>query len=259
MSTSSFHTGAEVRQACRTGNWTRPTAGLAPGFAQANLVILPRDWAFDFLLFCQRNRKPCPLLEVTDPGQFEPAIARGADLRTDLPRYRVWKDGTLVDEPHSITPLWREDFVSFLIGCSFTFDAALVQAGIPVRHCMLERNVSMYRTTVECAAAGRLSGPLVVSMRPLKPADALRAIEISGRFTQSHGTPVHMGDPAILGIADLAHPDYGDSVPVETDEIPVFWACGVTPQAALVRSAPPLAITHAPGCMFLSDITGSES
>jgi len=240
---NSYLTGFDVRTACRAGQWTGPTAGFAPGFAQANLVILPRDWAWDFLLFCQRNPKPCPLLDVTDPGVTAPAVAPGADLRTDLPRYRVWRD----------------DLVSFLIGCSFTFEAALVHAGIPVRHLQRGSNVPMYRTSIPCVSAGRFSGPLVVSMRPLLPAHAIRAIEISGRFTQSHGTPVHLGDPAPLGILDLQCPDYGDAVPVEPGELPVFWACGVTPQAALAHAAPPLAITHAPGCMFLTDRLESEA
>ena len=253
MSQSRFATGAEVRQACRGGLWTGPTAGLAPGYAQAKLVILPREWAFDFLLFCQRNPQPCPLIAVSEPGSWRPSVAPGADLRTDLPRYRVWRDGQLVDEPTSIENLWRDDLVSFLIGCSFTFEAALQRAGISVRHIELGGNVPMFRTNIACQPAGRFSGPLVVSMRPMKPADAIRAIEISSHFTASHGTPIHIGFPEQIGIADLSRPDYGDSVPVAADELPVFWACGVTPQAALLESKPPFAITHAPGCMFLTD------
>lgn len=249
-----FKTGKELRQACRDGRWTEPTAGQAPGYAQANLVILPKDWAFDFLRFCQRNPRPCPLIDVTDPGNWQPSVAPDADLRTDLPRYRVWRHGELVDEPAAIDEIWQDDFVSFLIGCSFTFEAALVQAGLPVRHLELGRNVSMYRTNIPCQPAGRFSGPMVVSMRPFKPADAIRSIEISGRFTESHGTPVHIGDPLQIGIADLSRPDYGDAVPVNENELPVFWACGVTPQAALQQARPPIAITHAPGCMFLTDV-----
>lgn len=249
-----YMTGLELRRACRTGDWTGPTAGLAPGFAQANLVILPREWAFDFLLFCQRNPRPCPLIAVTETGQWQTPAARDADLRTDLPRYRVWRDGELIEEPTSINHLWREDLVSFLIGCSFTFEAALQEAGVPVRHIELGCNVPMYRTNLPCAAAGRFEGPLVVSMRPMKPADAIRAIEISARFASSHGSPIHLGDPHQIGILDLARPDYGDAVPVMADELPVFWACGVTPQAALAQAKPPLAITHAPGCMFVTDL-----
>lgn len=252
-----FVTGADVRAACRGGDWTGPTAGFAPGYAQANLVILPRDWAFDFLLFCQRNPKPCPLIAVTEAGSWQPHVAPEADLRTDLPRYRVWRNGELVEEPTSIADLWRDDLVSFLIGCSFTFEAALVKAGLPVRHIELNRNVPMFRTSIPCISAGRFSGPLVVSMRPLRPADAIRSVEISSRFTESHGTPVHIGFPDQIGIADLSRPDYGDSVPVNADELPVFWACGVTPQAALLQAKPPFAITHAPGCMFLTDIVAT--
>jgi len=252
--TTQFITGADVRDACRNGGWTGPTAGLAPGYAQANLVILPRDWAFDFLLFCQRNPKPCPLIAVTEVGSWQPRVAPHADLRTDLPKYRVWREGELVDEPTSVKDLWRDDLVSFLIGCSFTFEAALVQAGIAVRHIELKRNVPMFRTSIPCVSAGRFSGPLVVSMRPLTPANAIRAIEVSSRFTESHGTPVHIGFPEQIGITNLSQPDYGDAVPVNSDELPVFWACGVTPQAALLQARPPFAITHAPGCMFLTDL-----
>lgn len=251
-----FTTGSDVRHACRKETWTGPTAGLAPGYAQANLVILPREWAFDFLLFCQRNPRPCPLIAVTEAGCWHPAVAPDADLRTDLPRYRVWRDGQLVEEPNSVSHLWRDDLVSFLIGCSFTFEAALLEAGVPVRHIELGRNVPMYRTNIPCVSAGRFSGPMVVSMRPLRPADAIRSVEISGRFAASHGTPVHIGFPEQIGIADLNRPDYGDSVPVHADELPVFWACGVTPQAALLEAKPPFAITHSPGCMFLTDLTG---
>ena len=250
-----FATGADVRRACRLGEWTAPTAGQAPGYAQANLVILPKDWAFEFLLFCQRNPRPCPLIAVTEPGSWRPAVAFDADLRTDLPKYRVWRDGQIVDEPNSIGNLWQDDFVSFLIGCSFTFEAALVEAGIPVRHIERNCNVPMFRTSIPCTPAGRFSGPLVMSMRPLKPADAIRSVEISSRFTESHGSPVHLGFPEQIGVFDLNRPDYGDAVPVMSDELPVFWACGVTPQAALLQARPPLAITHAPGCMFLTDLT----
>lgn len=253
-----FVTGADVRLACRSGEWSGPTAGFAAGYAQANLVMLPKDWAFDFLLFCQRNPRPCPLIAVTEAGSTVPQVAPQADLRTDLPRYRVWRDGQLVDEPTSITDIWRGDLVSFLIGCSFTFEAALLRAGVPVRHIELGRNVPMYRTNIPCTSAGRFSGPLVVSMRPLKPTDAIRAVEISGRFTTSHGTPIHLGDPAQIGIADIHRPDYGDAVPIHSDELPVFWACGVTPQAALLEARPPFAITHAPGCMFLTDLASTD-
>lgn len=252
---TTFSTGWEVRQACREGSLAGPTCGLAPGYAQANLVVLPRDWAFDFLLFCQRNPQACPLLEVTEPGCWTPRhSAPQADLRCDLPRYRVWRDGHLDDEPADVQRYWREDLVSFLIGCSFTFETALLKAGLGVRHVELGRNVPMYKTTLSCVPAGRLHGPLVVSMRPFKPADAIRAVQVSASFPRSHGAPVHLGFPEALGIRDLSRPDYGDPVPVHDGELPLFWACGVTPQAVLAEARPPFAITHSPGCMFVTDI-----
>ena len=251
----SFTTPAQVRAACRSGELVEQTSGLAHGFAQANLVMLPKEDAFDFLQFCQRNPKPCPLLEVTEPGSPVPTgIAPDADLRTDLPRYRIWRDGELVDEPDSVESLWRDDLVSFLIGCSFTFEAGLIEAGIPVRHIDLGRNVPMYQTSIECQPAGRFRGPLVVSMRPLKPADAIRAVQITSQFPDVHGAPIHIGFPEAIGIEDLHAPDFGDSVPVEDGELPVFWACGVTPQAAVMAARPEFVITHSPGCMFVSDV-----
>ncbi|MEO3938562.1 putative hydro-lyase [Dermatophilaceae bacterium Soc4.6] len=231
-----------------------PTSGWAPGFTQANLVVLPKDWAFDMLLFGQRNPRPVPLLDVTEPGTTETVLAPGADLRTDLPRYRVWRDGLLVDEPTDVVDLWRDDLVSFLIGCSFSFETALLDAGVPVRNIEQGRNVSMYRTTVDCRPAGRLSGPLVVSMRPVPAAQVVTAVQVTGRMPQVHGAPVHVGAPEVLGIADLATPDFGDAVDLQPGDVPVFWACGVTPQAALMASRPPFAITHAPGFMFVSDV-----
>jgi len=248
-------TGADVRAACRRGELRGPTPGLALGYVQANLVVLPRDWAFDFLLFCQRNPKPCPLLDVTESSDPEPRfIAPGSDLRTDLPVYRVWKNGELIEEPTDITKHWRNDLVSFVIGCSFTFENALLAAGVPVRHIEQRVNVPMYRTNVACRAAGRFSGPLVVSMRPLVPDLASKATQICSRFPRAHGAPVHLGDPAAIGIRDLSRPDYGDLVRVKDGEIPVFWACGVTPQAVLTQARPPFAITHKPGHMFLTDL-----
>jgi uncharacterized protein YcsI (UPF0317 family) len=251
-----YATGVQVRSACRSGKLSAPTAGLAPGFAQANLVIVPQASAFDFLLFCQRNPKPCPVLEVTEPGSICPEqIAPDADLRTDLPRYRVWRHGELTDEPTDISELWQPDFVAFLIGCSFTFEAALIAAGLPVRHIEVGRNVPMYRTNRSCRPAGRFSGPLVVSMRPLTTAQAIQAVQITSRYPGVHGGPIHIGDPAELGITNLARPDFGDAVDVRPGEVPVFWACGVTPQCALMEARLPLAITHAPGCMFVTDVT----
>lgn len=252
-------TGAAVRTACRVGELKGPTPGLALGFVQANLVILPRDWAFDFLLFCQRNPKPCPLLDVTEPGDPVPrTVAPDADLRTDLPAYRVWRNGELTDEPNDISRHWRDDLVGFLIGCSFTFETALLTAGVPVRHIEEGVNVPMYRTNIPCKSAGRFSGPMVVSMRPLKPAAAIRATQICSRLPRAHGAPVHFGDPAAIGIRNIAKQDFGDPVTIAAGEEPVFWACGVTPQAALMEARPPFAVTHKPGHMFLTDVKDHE-
>lgn len=231
-----------------------PTSGWAAGFTQANMVVLPRGWAFDMLLFAQRNPQPVPLLDVTDPGSFRTALAPDADLRTDLPRYRVWCRGELVGEPADVVDLWDDDLVTFLIGCSFSFETALADAGVPVRNIEQGRNVSMYRTDVQCRAAGRLSGPLVVSMRPVPAAAVATAVQVTARMPRVHGAPVHVGSPSSLGIADLAQPDFGDAVELQEGDVPVFWACGVTPQAALMASRPPFAITHAPGHMLVTDV-----
>lgn len=252
-------TGAEVRSACRKGHLGGPTPGLALGYVQANLVILPKDWAFDFLLFCQRNPKPCPLLDVTEPGDPEPKIAApGSDLRTDLPAYRVWKDGQLEGETDNVLRYWRDDLVSFVIGCSFTFENALLAAKVPVRHIEQGVNVPMYRTNIECNPAGRFRGPLVVSMRPLTPELTIRASVICSRFQKAHGPPIHFGAPEEIGIQRINRPDYGDEVEIHPGEVPVFWACGVTPQAALVEAKPPFALTHTPGHMFLTDLKDAD-
>jgi uncharacterized protein YcsI (UPF0317 family) len=252
-------TGAAVRDACHHGRLTGPTPGLAMGYVQANLVIVPKEHAYDFLLFCQRNPKPCPLLDVTDPGNPEPsAVARGSDLRTDLPAYRIWRDGILVEEPTDIRSHWRDDFVSFVIGCSFTFENALVDAHIPVRHIDQGVNVPMYATNRQCRSAERFHGPLVVSMRPMTPAQAIDATRVCSRFPRAHGKPVHVGDPTAIGIAGIMKPDFGDAVEIRNGEVPVFWACGVTPQAALMRAKLPMAITHKPGHMFLTDLRDSD-
>ena len=239
----------------RSGAFTGPTAGQAPGFVQANLVILPARDADDFARFCELNPRPCPLLERTSPGNPEPRLAAsGADLRTDVPRYRIFRHGVAESrEPTDIVYLWRDDLVVFLLGCSFTFERALQQGGLPVRHVELGRNVPMYRTNIACQPAGRFAGPLVVSMRPYRP-DQIEAVQaITAQYPRMHGAPVHLGDPAAIGIADLARVDFGEPVPVSEDEVPVFWACGVTPQLALAQARPELAITHAPGHMFITD------
>ncbi|WP_329123006.1 putative hydro-lyase [Streptomyces sp. NBC_01353] len=246
-----------ARARARAGS-TAPTAGWAPGHAQANLISVPADWAYDVLLFCTRNPKPCPVLDVTDPGPWATELAAGADLRTDLPRYRVWEHGRLVDEPTEVTSYWRGDLVSFLIGCSFTFEGSLAEAGVPLRHVDQGRNVSMYVTDRACRPAGRLHGPMVVSMRPI-PADLVpTARRLSGLLPAVHGAPVHAGDPAALGIRDLDRPDFGDAVVAEPGDVPVFWACGVTPQAAVTASRPPFAITHAPGRMLVTDVRDAD-
>jgi uncharacterized protein YcsI (UPF0317 family) len=243
-----------VRLACRNKSLTGPTAGRAPGFAQANLVILPSDEAAAFHDFCLRNPKPCPLLGVSQPGDPRlPSLGIDLDIRTDLPRYRVWREGVSVDEPTDIVDIWRDDLVIFAIGCSFGFEAALQEAGIRLRHVDQGRNIAMYRTNIHCEPAGPFAGPIVVSMRPLRAGDAIRAIEITARMPQAHGAPVHIGRPDLIGITDLSQPDYGDAVAVHNDELPVFWACGVTPQAALRDARLPFAITHAPGCMLVTD------
>ena len=244
----------EVRAAVRSGEWTGVTAGLAPGYVQANLAILPQELAFDFLLFCQRNPKPCPLLEVLEPGQYEPKLmAPGADLRTDIPRYRIYEDGKMVAEEEHLRPFWRDDLVSFLLGCSFSFETALLSAGIPLRHLEMGKNVSMYLTNIETAPAGAFSGPMVVSMRPIHRSQVVRAVQVTSRFPSVHGAPVHIGDPAALGIQDISLPDFGDPTEIRDEEVPVFWACGVTPQAVALTCKPPLMISHSPGHMFISD------
>jgi uncharacterized protein YcsI (UPF0317 family) len=251
--------GAGVRRRARSGELTGTTAGLAPGSVQANLVVLPEALAHDFLRFAQANPRPCPVLAVSDPGRPHlPALGRELDVRTDLPRYRVWRRGELVDEPTDVRQLWRDDLVTFAIGCSFSFEEALVEDGIELRHLACGSNVPMYRTSIQCAPAGPFAGPLVVSMRPLRPADAIRAIQITSRFPAVHGAPVHIGLPRRIGIADLADPDYGDAVPVRDDELPVFWACGVTPQAVIAQVKPEFSITHAPGCMLVTDLRNTS-
>jgi uncharacterized protein YcsI (UPF0317 family) len=254
-----FATGAEARRAVREGRLRCQTSSLAPGFVQGNLVILPTDLADDFLRFCQRNPKPCPVIGFTEPG--DPTLGSlGADLdlRTDLPRYRVWRDGELIDEPTDILKHWRNDLVGFVIGCSFSFEEALLADGLEIRNVTQGVNVSMFRTSIPCAPAGPFAGPMVVTMRPFSPADAIRAIQITSRFPSVHGAPVHIGLPQQIGIADLSKPDYGDAVEIRDSELPVFWACGVTPQAVIAAARPPFAITHAPGAMLVTDLRNSS-
>ena len=244
-----------VRGIIRNGNWPKPTPGLTPGSAQVNLAILPKELAFDFLLFCQRNPKPCPLLEVLEPGQWEPKhTAPGADLRTDIPSYRIYRNGKLENEIDNLMDYWQDDFVSFLLGCSFTFETAMLSAGINVRHIEEGKNVPMYRTNIETAPAGIFHGPLVVTMRPIPYDLVSRAVQVTSRYPAVHGSPIQVGDPESIGIYDLSTPDWGDQVTINDGEVPVFWACGVTPQAVALESKPSLMVTHSPGCMFITDV-----
>jgi uncharacterized protein YcsI (UPF0317 family) len=250
---------AALRRAVRAGRLDAHTSGLAPGHVQGNLVILPRELAADFLLYCQRNPKPCPVLAVGDAGNPAlPTLGADLDVRTDVPRYRVWRHGELMDEPTDISALWRDDLVSFVLGCSFSFEEALLAAGLGVRHIEQQRNVPMYRTNIATVPAGPFRGPMVVSMRPYAAADAIRAVQVTARFPAVHGAPVHLGDAAQIGIADLSKPDYGDAVDLQPGEMPVFWACGVTPQAAIEQARPALCITHAPGAMLITDLLNPQ-
>lgn len=248
---------AAARAYFRTGKPT-PTAGWAAGYTQANLIIVPADYAFEVLLFCQRNPKPCPLLGVLEAGETTGELLGGGDIRTDVPAYTIYRNGELVETVTDLTPHWQDDLVTFILGCSFTFETPLQQAGIPVAHIEQGCNVPMYRTNRACKPAGRISGPLVVSMRPIAADQISDAVRISARYPQVHGAPVHIGDPQSLGIADLANPDFGDPVEIPAGHIPVFWACGVTPQAAVMQSRPPLAFGHAPGNMLITDARDFE-
>jgi uncharacterized protein YcsI (UPF0317 family) len=246
----------EARADFRAGA-VSPTAGWSAGYTQANLISVPADYAFEVLLFAQRNPKPCPVLDVCESGQPTTALAPGADLRTDLPLYRVWRDGNLVEEVPQVTHVWRDDLVTFLIGCSFTFETALSAAGVPLRHVEAGSNVPMYVTDRICRPAGRIRGPLVVSMRPVPAGLVSTAVQVTVAMPAVHGAPVHIGPPEALGVADLAKPDFGDPVRLHEGDVPVFWACGVTPQAAVMASRLPFAISHAPGYMLITDVPDS--
>ncbi len=252
-----FHRNpSDLRAAIRSGSFTGPTAGQAPGFVQTNVVIVPASAADDFERFCKLNAQACPLIARGQAGDasFE-TIARDSDLRTDVPRYRVFHHGhpEPFDRP-DIRELWRDDLAGFLLGCSFTFETALEREGLEVRHIHQGRNVPMFRTSRACKEAGPFHGSLVVSMRPYRPEQIDRVTAVTARYPRMHGAPVHIGDPAAIGIADVSRPDFGEAVTIEPGEVPVFWACGVTPQLALVNAALDLAITHSPGCMFVTDL-----
>jgi len=251
---SATMTASELRHRIREGEWTTPTSGAATGFLQANLVMLPASHAFHFLLFCTRNPKPCPVLDVLEAGVSKPSIAEAADLRVDLPRYRIFRKGDMTEEVMNVTDRFRPDTVSFLLGCSFSFENAMLAAGLPIRNIEEDKNVSMYITNRQCRPAGPFSAPLVVTMRPMTPEQAVRAVQVTTRFHLTHGAPIHIGDPGDLGIQDLDRPDFGDPVTIRPGEIPVFWACGVTSTLAAISARLDLTITHAPGHMFVSDL-----
>lgn len=250
---------SEVRQLIREGKIDFQTSGMCNGYAQANMAVLPKDLAFDFLLFTQRNQKPCPVLDVTEPGSPVPRlIAPNADLRYDIPRYRIYKKGELTDEVTNLDKYWRDDLVAFLLGCSFSFEGPMLDAGLDVRHITDNHNVPMYITNIECVPAGVFHGPMVVSMRPMKPKDAVRAVQVTSRMPFVHGAPIHFGDPEAIGIKDITKPDFGDASVIKPGEVPVFWACGVTPQAVAMAVKPEFMITHAPGHMFISDVPNAD-
>jgi uncharacterized protein YcsI (UPF0317 family) len=253
------HDPVILRRLIRANIFTDQTSGQCAGFVQGNVVILPASHAAAFHQFCTLNPKPCPVLAMSAPGEaMLPTLGTDIDIRTDVPRYRVWRDGVADDEPTDIRALWRDDLVTFVLGCSFSFEEALIEDGLEIRHIACGVNVPMFRTNIPCAPAGPFHGPLVVTMRPYKAADAIRAVQITSRFPAVHGAPVHLGDPSLIGIHNLSKPDYGDAVDVKPGEIPVFWACGVTPQAAIAQAKLPFAITHAPGCMLVTDLRNSR-
>jgi uncharacterized protein YcsI (UPF0317 family) len=248
-----------VREMIRKGELKRPTSGMCGGYAQGNLAVLPKKYAYDFLLFAQRNPKPCPNLEVSDVGSREFVLtAKGSDIARDIPLYLIYKNGELAGEYEDVAEFWRDDLVSFLLGCSFSFEAPLLEAGIEVRHITENRNVPMYITNIACQSAGVFSGPTVVSMRPIPHEQVVKAVTITERLPQVHGTPIHIGDPAHIGIKDIYKPDFGDAPIIKEGETPVFWACGVTPQAVVMNVKPDFVITHAPGHMFITDVKNTD-
>jgi len=252
-------TPTEFRKKVRNNEFQKPTAGMCPGYAQTNLIVLPWEDAYDFLLFAQRNPKPIPILEVTEVGSRElQTLGNDIDVATDFPKYRIYRNGKMVDEYLSVVDFWREDLVSFLIGCSFSFEDLLVDAGIEIRHITEKANVPMFNTNIPLKQAGKFSGNMVVSMRPIKSSQIATAVNVTNRLPGVHGAPIQIGNPAEIGIYDLANPDYGDAVTINENEIPVFWACGVTPQAAVMASKPKFAITHSPGHMLITNISNKD-
>jgi len=248
-----------LRKLIRRNEFTGNTSGYAKGCVQGNIVILPQDWAGDFLQFCQMNPKPCPIIGMSSAAgdYFLPELGENIDIRSDIPGYRLFKDGLLQEEFTDIKHLWRDDLVTFVLGCSFSFEEALLADGLEIRNITENKNVPMYKTNIACKEAGRFSGDTVVSMRPMLAKDAIRAIQICSRFPSVHGAPIHFGDPAFIGINNINTPDYGDAVTIKENEVPVFWACGVTPQLSLEKTKPPFCITHSPGKMLVTDIVNS--
>ncbi len=244
----------QMRELIRKGAFDQPTSGVSLGYAQANLVMIPKAYAYDFLLFTQRNPKPCPVLAVSDPGASSVAIGEDADLYTDLGKYRIYREGVLSEEREDVSDFKDKGLVAFLLGCSFSFESELLAAGISIRHINEQKNVAMYDTNLPLKGSGVFEGNTVVSMRPIKGSEVAKAVEITSRLSKVHGSPIHVGCPEAIGIQRIEEPDYGDFVPIQADEVPVFWACGVTPQNALRKSKIPFAITHAPGFMFISDV-----
>lgn len=253
-------TPLQLRHKIRAGEFTGNTSGYSRGFVQGNLCILPADWANDFLQFCTANPKPCPLIGMASkPGDYRiPKLGEDLDIRSDIPSYRIFENGELVNEVNDVRDIWRDDLVAFVLGCSFSFEEALIDDGLEIRNVTEAVNVPMYRTSIDCSSAGRFSSKMVVSMRPMVPADAIRAIQICTRFPAVHGAPIHFGDPDKIGIEDIMQPEFGDAVTINEGEVPVFWACGVTPQVAVEQAKPPFCITHSPGCMLVSDLPNSH-
>jgi uncharacterized protein YcsI (UPF0317 family) len=259
LDTSLIRTGRDARMAIRGGHLRGDTSSMAPGYVQANLAIIPKAWAYDFLKFCQRNPKPCPLLGVSEAGEVGmPQLAADLDIRTDLSGYRVWREGLVSEDVESLRDLWRDDFVTFAIGCSFSFEQALLAHGVSVRNVEQDVNVSMFITNIPTETSGPFGGPLVVTMRPMRADQAIRAVQITARYPRVHGAPIHFGDPSLIGIGDLANPDFGEPVEMREGEVPVFWACGVTPQMAIQQAKLPICITHIPGHMLVTDLLNNE-
>ncbi len=245
---------AQMREAIRAGAYRGQTAGFAPGKLQANLAILEGAYADDFLKFCEANPQPCPLVGMSRRGDPRLPMLGDIDIRTDVPSYNVYRDGRLAETVHDISALWTDDMVAFALGCSFTFEHALMAAGIPVWHIANDTTVPMFRSSIETVPAGPFGGKMVVSMRAIQTHQVELAAEISRRFPAAHGAPVYWGDPAGIGIADIARPDWGDPAPMPEGHVPVFWACGVTPQVAIERAKLPICITHKPGHMLVTDV-----